>query len=152
MRSSDNAQSSTSRCPSREPTSCATQTDAHKQHTLWARSRSLSLPLEPRVQGIDSQSGSATGDEIAAIDEFNDSLRANGHWIFAWGLESPEMSVVIDNRADAGQVSKGPLHNLDEYVAGFWLIEADDFEKARELAAAGSKACNRKVELRKLHG
>ncbi len=101
---------------------------------------------------IDHQTNSASGDEIAAIDAFNDQLQANDNWIIACGIYGPEESVVIDNRAGAGIFSDGPLHDVAEYMSGFWLIKADSEEQARELAAAGSKACNRKVELRKLHG
>lgn len=101
---------------------------------------------------IDDQSNSANGDEIAAIDAFNDHLQANDNWIIACGIYEPEQAVVIDNRAGAGISSEGPLHNTSEYMSGFWLIKADSEEQARELAAQGSKACNRKVELRKLHG
>jgi hypothetical protein len=32
--------------------------------------------------------GLATPDEMAAIDEFNDRIRADGHWVFAAGLEA----------------------------------------------------------------
>jgi hypothetical protein len=35
-----------------------------------------------------------------------------------------------------------------EYLAGFWVIEAADLDAALKLAAEGSKACNRKVEVR----
>nr|WP_318724420.1 YciI family protein [Streptomyces albicerus] len=35
-----------------------------------------------------------------------------------------------------------------EYLAGFWIIEAPDLDVALKLAAEGSKACNRKVEVR----
>lgn len=97
---------------------------------------------------IDANSRTASGDEIAAIDAFNEKLEANGHFILACGVESPAKSVVIDNRSDAGLVSEGPLHDHDEFMAGFWFIKADDWATARELAAEGSKACNRKVELR----
>jgi len=44
------------------------------------------------------------------------------------------------------------LVTLREYVSGFWLITAPDLDAARVLAAQGSKACNRKVELRPLLG
>jgi len=37
---------------------------------------------------------------------------------------------------------------VPECYSGFWLIEASDEAKAKELALAGSLACNRKVELR----
>jgi hypothetical protein len=101
---------------------------------------------------IDDRSNSANPNEMVAIDEFNDHLQANGLMIMACGIEDPSQCKVIDNRADAGLSSKGPLNDNKEFVAGFWLINADSEEQAAELAAWGSKACNRKVELRKLHG
>ncbi|NBQ01552.1 MAG: hypothetical protein EBU45_05955, partial [Actinobacteria bacterium] len=36
--------------------------------------------------------------------------------------------------------------------AGFWIIDVPNQEIALELAARGSKACNRRVELRPLLG
>jgi hypothetical protein len=38
---------------------------------------------------IDDKTGSATPAEMAAIDAFNDRLEAEGHWVFAGGLNSP---------------------------------------------------------------
>lgn len=101
------------------------------------------------INVIDSQSNSASGDEMAAIDAFNDKLRANGNWITAAGIEGPKGSFLIDNRDGLNQVVRAPLYNDDEYVSGFWLIEAKDESEALELAKEGSKACNRRVELRK---
>ena len=101
---------------------------------------------------IDRQTGTASSNEIEAIDAFNDQLRENGHWVMAVGIESPSESVVIDNRDDAMQVSQGPLNDTAEYMAGFWIVEAPSDAVAHELAAAGSRACNRKVEVRKFHG
>jgi hypothetical protein len=101
---------------------------------------------------IDDRSNSASPNEIANIDEFNDHLEANDHFIMACGIEDPKDSLVIDNRKDLGKFSEGPLHDIAEFMSGFWLIKADSEAQARELAAWGSKACNRKVELRKLHG
>ena len=101
---------------------------------------------------IDSRSNSGTSDEMVAIDEFNDMLEANGHWIIACGIDGPENSVVIDNREDASLVHMGPQTDSKEFMSGFWLIKADDRAQAEALAAAGSKACNRKVEVRTLHG
>ena len=37
------------------------------------------------ISVIDDLTNSGTPDEMAAINAFNDELRANGHWIFAWG-------------------------------------------------------------------
>ena len=54
----------------------------------------------------------ASADEMTAIDEFNDGLRRDGHWVYAMGIHGPDASVVIDNRAGAGVVSEGPLFDL----------------------------------------
>ncbi len=42
----------------------------------------------------------------------------------------------------------GPFVETKEWVSGFWVIEAPDLDVALELAAAGSKACHRRVEVR----
>jgi hypothetical protein len=100
------------------------------------------------VSVIDDHAGLASSDEMAAIDAFNDRLRANGHWVFAGGLGSPATAMVIDNRGGAGIAREGPLSSAQEHVAGFWIIEAPDHATARRLAVEGSRHCNRKVELR----
>jgi hypothetical protein len=84
------------------------------------------------------------------VDAFNDQLEANGNWIFACGLADPKTAMVIDNRNYANQILAGPLFDVAEQFSGFWVIQADDLETARALAVQGSKACNRKVELRSL--
>lgn len=64
-------------------------------------------------------------EEMATIDAFNDRLRAGGHWVFAGGLSSPATATVI---------------------------EAPDAETAHLLAAEGSLACQRRVEVRAFLG
>jgi hypothetical protein len=100
------------------------------------------------VSVIDDTAGSATPDEDAAIDVFNERLQAEGHWIFAGGLGAPGTATVIDNRGGAAMVTDGPFLESKEHLAGFWIIEAADLDAALKLAADGSKACNRKVEVR----
>jgi hypothetical protein len=97
---------------------------------------------------IDDGTGSATPTEDAAIDVFNDRLRDEGHWVFAGGLGGPDPATVIDNRGDEVVVTDGPFVESKEYLAGFWIIEAADLDVALKLAAEGSKACNRKIEVR----
>jgi hypothetical protein len=94
----------------------------------------------------------ATADEMAAIDVFNDRLQAEGHWVFAAGLGSPSTATVIDNRCGEAVFTDGPVVESKEYLAGFWIMEAADLDVALKLAAEGSKACNRKVEVRPLLG
>ena len=102
------------------------------------------------ISVIDSQTGTATSDEMTAIDAFNDGLRERGQFIFACGLSAPDSAKVIDNRNNIGEITSGPLHGGSEYLSGFWIIEAEDGEVALLIANSASLACNRKVELRKL--
>jgi hypothetical protein len=97
---------------------------------------------------IDDGTGSATPTEDAAIDVFNERLQADGQWVFAGGLGSPEPATVVDNRDGKAVFTDGPFVESKEYLAGFWIIEAPDLDVALKLAAEGSKACNRKVEVR----
>jgi hypothetical protein len=90
----------------------------------------------------------ATPDEDAAIDVFNERLQAEGHWVFAGGLGAPSTATVIDNRGEEAMVTDGPFLESKEYIVGFWIMEAADLDEALKLATAGSKACNRKVEVR----
>ena len=103
------------------------------------------------VSVIDDTAGLATTDEMAAIGVFNERLQAEGHWVFANGLGGPSTATIIDNRGEA-VFTDGPYVESKEYLAGFWVIEAPDLDVALKLAAEGSKACNRKVEVRPLLG
>jgi len=100
------------------------------------------------VSVIHDQAGRATPEEDAAIDVFNERLRAEGHWVFAGGLASPNTATVIDNRGGETMVTDGPFLESKEYLGGFWIIDAPDLDAALKLAAEGSKSCNRKVEVR----
>ncbi len=102
---------------------------------------------------IDSQTRSPhSPEEIAAIDAFNDKLVAAGQRLLAIGLESPKEAVVVDGRGSQVSNTPGPLVDSAEFAAGIWIIEVANKEQALELAAEGSKACNRRIELRPIIG
>jgi hypothetical protein len=100
------------------------------------------------VSVINDTADLATPDEDAAIDVFNDRLQTDGHWVFAGGLAAPSSATVIDNRGEEAIFTDGPFVESKEYLVGFWIIEAADLDVALRIASAGSKACNRKVEVR----
>src|SRR6476469_9372046 len=100
------------------------------------------------VSVIDDGTGLATPTEEADIDAFNDRLRAEGHWVFAGGLGSPDPATVVDNRGDVAVLTDGPFLETKEYLAGFWVIDAADLVVARRLAAEGWRAPHRKIEVR----
>ena len=100
------------------------------------------------VSVIDDTAGLATPDEMTAIDAFNDQLKADGYWVFAGGLAAPSSATVVDNRGSEAMVTDGPFLESKEHLVGFWIIQAADLDMALKLAAEGSKACNRKIEVR----
>jgi hypothetical protein len=100
------------------------------------------------VSVIDDESSSPTPAELAATGAFNDRLQAEGHFVFAGGLASPDTATVIDNRGGEALFTDGPFLESKEYLGGFWIIEAPDLDVALKLAAEGSKHCNRRVEVR----
>ena len=100
------------------------------------------------VSVINDTTDLATPAEMAAIDVFNDRLVAEGHWVFAGGLAAPSSATVIDNRGGETMITDGPFLESKEHIVGFWVMEAADLDVALKLAAEGSKACNRKVEVR----
>ena len=104
------------------------------------------------ISVIDNESGTASSIEMAAIDIFNEGLQNAGYWVIAVGISSPKEALTIDNRADLGSAIKGSVLYGAEFMSGFWIIDVPDEHTANELASAGSRACNRKVELRALLG
>lgn len=91
---------------------------------------------------------SATRSEATAIDAFNNRLVAEGHWVLAEGLSLPSSATVVDARGDDSVITDGPFLESQDFVAGLWIWEAADLETALKLAADGSSACNRKLEVR----
>jgi hypothetical protein len=85
---------------------------------------------------IDTDVNTGTADEMVTIDAFNEKLQEHGHWIMATGLEKAQILVTAQGK----------------YMSGFWVIQADSLEQAEALAVEGSKACNRRVELRPFLG
>jgi hypothetical protein len=103
------------------------------------------------VSVITDSADLSTPDEQAAIDEFNQRLMDEGYWVFAGGLGSPDIATTIDNRGDEAIFTDGPFVESKEFLIGFWILEAPDLDVALKLAAEGSKACNRKTEVRPFH-
>lgn len=97
---------------------------------------------------IDEPGNPGSNSEMANIDQFNEKLQRDRNWVTAAGISAADKSMIIDNRAGKEIVTAGSLVTSKENYSGFWIIEADNLDQAAVLAKAGSKACNRKVELR----
>jgi hypothetical protein len=107
------------------------------------------IPMTQYLMSVlDETAGLATAEEMAAIDVFNEQLRADGYWVFAGGLGAPSTATVVDGRDEEPAFTDGPYLESKEHIVGFWIIEAPHLDVALRLAAGGSKSCNRRIELR----
>lgn len=117
---------------------------------------------------IDDRTASGTPEEMAAISQLNERMRAAGQRVFAGGLAAPETATTVDNRDGrglatpgatvtgptvagptvAGPTVTGPLGRGTAYLSGLWIIEVNDESAAHELAREASQVCNRRVEVR----
>lgn len=97
---------------------------------------------------IDGPGNPAKPNEMVTIDAFNEKLEKNGNWIMAAGIREPNAATLIDNRDGKNELVQKSLFEAPHHYSGFWVIQANSDEEAKELAAEGSLACNRKVELR----
>jgi hypothetical protein len=85
---------------------------------------------------------------IDAVDAFNQKLRKEGAWVFAGGLHPIQTATTVDNTGESPVVTDGPHAQSEEYLGGFWVIEASDLETALGWAKEASKACSGQVEVR----
>ena len=96
---------------------------------------------------IDSDSSSGSKDEMHEIDNFNSELSRNNQLVMAAGIAGSSRGLLIDNRGTKELVESGSMNGA-EFYSGFWIIDAESERQAQELALKGSRACNRRVELR----
>ena len=82
------------------------------------------------------------------VDQFNAEVKAAGAWVFAGGLESPEIATVVKASAGDVVITDGPFAETKEHLGGFWVISAPDLDAALEWAKKGSVACMGPVEVR----
>ena len=85
---------------------------------------------------------------MADTDAFNQQLQQDGYWVFADGLGPATTATVVDGQGAEPVITDGPYLEAKEYLGGFWIIEAPDLDVALKLATEGSRACNRKIEVR----
>ncbi|HEY1833386.1 MAG TPA: YciI family protein [Solirubrobacteraceae bacterium] len=100
------------------------------------------------VEGQEPPSGEQREAMFAAVDAFNQEVRAAGAWVFAGGLESTDTATVV--RVDSGEtvLTDGPFAESKEHIGGFWIIEAADLDAALKWAEKGALACANPVEVR----
>jgi hypothetical protein len=100
------------------------------------------------VEGVEPPTPAEMQPRFKAVDAFNEKLKANGNWVFAGGLQTPDVATVVDNTGSQLVVTDGPFPESKEQLGGFWVVLAADLDAALALAAEGSAACQGPVEVR----
>ena len=80
--------------------------------------------------------------------DFNDELRASGHFIEAEALEPARTTACVRVRKGKPSVTDGPFIEAKELVAGFYLLEARDLTEAIEIAGRIPSAHLGTIEVR----
>ncbi len=89
---------------------------------------------------------------FAQVEAFNADLTASGSWVFAGGLEPPDIATVVTNLSGEELVTDGPFGESKEHLGGFWIIDVADLDVALGWAQRASAACMGPVEVRPFQG
>ena len=90
---------------------------------------------------------------LQQVSALNEEMRTAGIWVFAGGLESATVSATVVRATDTGvSMTDGPYAETKEQMAGFWVIEAPDFDVALDWAGRATAACERPIEVRPFQG
>ncbi|MBA5805955.1 MULTISPECIES: YciI family protein [Rhizobium] len=96
--------------------------------------------------------GTLTPDEtnelIKAHFAFDEELLRDGIMIHSDALEMPDQAMVLRVRNNTLSATDGPYVETKEHLAGFYVIEAPDMVKAKEIAGRIPSARFGAVELR----
>ena len=87
---------------------------------------------------------------FAAVAQLNEDLVSSGAFVTAGGLHPPSTAVTVDGTG--GEVTRipGPFVEAEQYVGGFWIIEAGDEEEALVWAEKIASALGGRIEVRAL--
>ncbi|MFE3598950.1 YciI family protein [Streptomyces sp. NPDC059142] len=78
---------------------------------------------------------------VAYMGTLNDELVRNGEFVQAEGLGGPSLVTSVSARDDGDPVvSEGPHFRAEKILAGYWVIDVKDRERAVEFAARVSAA------------
>jgi hypothetical protein len=99
----------------------------------------------PRAGWKDAGIGTWPPEDIKAhigfMMQFNKELKDAGEFVDAQGLALPEQArIVRAARGGAPEVTDGPYPEAKEFLAGFWIIDCENAERAYALAARVSAA------------
>ncbi len=85
-----------------------------------------------------------------AMLDFDEELKAGGHWIMAEPLKAPAEAITVRKWDGALTSTDGPFMETKEHLSGFFLIEARDLNEAIQVAGRMPLATMGSIEVRPL--
>ncbi|MGW0182575.1 YciI family protein [Nocardia sp. NPDC003345] len=105
---------------------------------------------EPTMDSMQDMDPAELEAMMAAVDKFNSDLVASEALVAAGGLHPPSTAITVDATGDLPSHSRKPFVEADEYVGGFWIINAADESAAVAWAEQASAALGSRIEVRAL--
>ncbi len=85
---------------------------------------------------------------IDFMHELNADLEASGELVSAEGLTAPSQARTVRPGGDGPVTTDGPFAEAKEVLAGFWIIDVADFNRAAEIAGRIVSFVKAPIELR----
>ena len=82
------------------------------------------------------------------MQTLNEEIRSAGAWVFGGALHGPETATVVKSSGGEAVTTDGPFVESKEYLAGFYIIEADDLDAAIKWASRTSACIRKPIEVR----
>jgi len=77
---------------------------------------------------------------IGYMMRFAKQLKGSGEWVAGEGLASPHEARLVRAVADGEPITDGVFPESKEFLAGYWIIDVENAERAYQLAAHASAA------------
>ncbi len=90
------------------------------------------------------------GPIMAAVEAFNQELRASGSWVFVGALHPASAATVVRTRDGQALLTDGPYVEAKEHVGGIVVVSAADLDQALVWARKLSQATTLPIEVRPL--
>ena len=91
-------------------------------------------------QGVPNWPGKDLQAHIAFMKNLNKDLRESGELLSAEGLSFPDQAKLVRAGKDGAPITDGVFPESKEFLAGFWIIDVDNPERAYAIAAKVSVA------------
>jgi hypothetical protein len=92
------------------------------------------------AQGVPSWPRKDLQAHIAFMHNLNKDLREAGELVSAEGLSFPDQARLVRAGKDGAPITDGIFPESKEFLAGFWIIDVENPERAYAIAARASAA------------